>query len=422
MSDRRPRRAQRVMAAIASLTIGVLTLISVPASNAATASTTLCSSTKYSVCINAGYPDYSYGSKSSTSYWNQYAGHNCTNYVAYRLIQNGMSTTKPWSKSGNAWTWGTYNKSITNSTPALGSIAWWGKSATSPNGHVAYVEYVDSTQIVISEDNYGGSFRWRSIARDTSSSAWPDGFIHFADQATIPVSLPVGWIGKVTNVSYWTDDTATVAASTSDLATGTRIYATTTVRNTGGHTWTTLALGAVTPSDAASTIADATWPSTSTTTGQTQINVEPGETATVGYWVKVPATATPGETITQALKPRSSSVWLTSNTAKVTLTVKKLSTTATLTLSKKLTLKKKTGTVRANFGSTTSGATVVGTVRVTLDGTTVTRTTLTAKDRGKVVVSLNALSRGKHTISFIYAGSSTQKKKTISSTFRVTQR
>ena len=28
-------------------------------------------------------------------YWRMYAGHNCTNYVAYRLIQTGMPDSRP---------------------------------------------------------------------------------------------------------------------------------------------------------------------------------------------------------------------------------------------------------------------------------------------------------------------------------------
>lgn len=140
--------------------------------------------TGYTGCANAGYGNAGYSAVSGTSYWSQYAGHNCTNYVAYRMIRNGMSTTRPEGSRGYARDWGVGFASQTNDTPAVGSVAWWDTSFSS-SGHVAYVEQViSSSEIIISEDNWGGDFRWRKVTR--TGGRWPQGFIHLRDVATTP--------------------------------------------------------------------------------------------------------------------------------------------------------------------------------------------------------------------------------------------
>ncbi len=155
--------------------------------------TTLC--TGYAGCAQAGYTDHGYGAASSTMYWQQYGGHNCTNYVAYRMITtNGMSTTKPWNGRGNAYTWGHYNAAITDGVPAVGSVAWWDSNAGlgGSSGHVSYVERVVSAdEIWVSDDSASGDFHWRKITRD--GSGWPSGFIHFKDMDT-PVPGPGGFV------------------------------------------------------------------------------------------------------------------------------------------------------------------------------------------------------------------------------------
>lgn len=147
----------------------------------ATASSTyLCSG--YSGCRSAGYSDGGYGARNGQMYWRMYAGHNCTNYVAYRLIQAGMSTERPWSSTGMAYNWGRVNPDITDKVPAVGAVAWWESnvSGTGSSGHVAIVERVISDrEIVISEDSWSGDFHWRTIRND--GSHWPTGFIHFVD-------------------------------------------------------------------------------------------------------------------------------------------------------------------------------------------------------------------------------------------------
>ena len=120
-------------------------------------------------------------------YWRMYSGHNCTNYIAYRMIRAGMSTERPWSGgSGNAYYWGYAMDDITDRTPAVGAVAWWdrGVPGAGSSGHVAYVEkVVSSTEIVISEDSWSGDFHWRRIYK--SGSGWPTGFIHFVDKKTL---------------------------------------------------------------------------------------------------------------------------------------------------------------------------------------------------------------------------------------------
>ena len=72
---------------------------------------------------------------------------------------------------------------ITDQVPSVGAIAWWGRysNGSGSAGHVAYVErVVSSTEIIISEDSWGGTFHWRRILK--SSGRWPTGFIHFTDK------------------------------------------------------------------------------------------------------------------------------------------------------------------------------------------------------------------------------------------------
>src|SRR5690606_16318957 len=98
-------RVRRIVATVA----GVLALVvAVAPSNvtlvASSASTYLCSG--YAGCQAAGYGNAGYRQVSSSMYWRMYSGHNCTNYAAYRLIQNGMPNERPWKGGGNAENWG----------------------------------------------------------------------------------------------------------------------------------------------------------------------------------------------------------------------------------------------------------------------------------------------------------------------------
>ena len=149
----------------------------------------LCSG--YAGCRDAGMSNAGYQANNDTMYWRMYSGHNCTNYVAYRMVRSGMPNTRPWSGGGNAEYWGTSNPDITDQTPAVGAVAWW-KAYARPAGsagHVAYVEKVVSPdEIIVSEDSWGGDFSWARITRDGGS--WPSGFVHFNDVTLTNTAKP----------------------------------------------------------------------------------------------------------------------------------------------------------------------------------------------------------------------------------------
>jgi surface antigen len=188
------QRAVRHIGRASKLLTGVLALVLLVVPTTVdrinlTTSTYLCSG--YAECQAAGYGHAGYRQASSTSYWRMYVGHNCTNYVAYRLIQSGMPDVRPWEGNGNASNWGVAMASITDQTPTVGSVAWYKPNVTpaGSNGHVAYVEQVISdTEIIVSEDYWGGDFHWRRVTK--SGGGWPSGFIHFNDRVVAPTTAP----------------------------------------------------------------------------------------------------------------------------------------------------------------------------------------------------------------------------------------
>ena len=165
--------------------------------------------TGFAGCDSAGYSNFGYESVYTHSYWGQDSGHNCTNYVAYRFSAAGVG--KPaWIGIGDAEMWGIWAGSITNSTPSVGAIAWWGASSYygTYGGHVSIVQAVGSGgSFTDSDDNYGGDFHWRTYT--PGGSDWPTGFIHL-DDAALGGGAPwppvngefvrnpdTGWIGEV---------------------------------------------------------------------------------------------------------------------------------------------------------------------------------------------------------------------------------
>ena len=205
-------RYQRSLQALATLLVGALAVVALPAGSGmavqtdagAPASQVICQG--FDLCNNRGYSHQGYKTAKSKMYWNMYSGINCTNYVAYRMIRNGGSATRPAQLrpgKGNATYWGTsfgYNR-----TPMVGSIAWWKANVPGAGsaGHVAYVEQVVSpTEIVISESNYGSDFSWRRI---TTRGPWPTGFIHYRDIAlkntTAPTLTGTAKVGGVLTVT-----------------------------------------------------------------------------------------------------------------------------------------------------------------------------------------------------------------------------
>lgn len=108
---------------------------------------------------------------------------NCTDFVAWKLdVSNGWYVGVP---LGNAYEWKQWAlaRSYTvNTSPAVGSVAWWAAAPSNGNlGHVAWVESVNVTDIVVQEYNSplgSGAFNRRTVAKNS-----PQGFIHFHDQA-----------------------------------------------------------------------------------------------------------------------------------------------------------------------------------------------------------------------------------------------
>lgn len=181
-------------------------------------------------------PNAGYAAANDQMYWRMFPGHNCTNYVAYRMVKSGLPNERPWSGGGNAMYWGRYNARLTNSTPRVGSVAWWDANAGPAGdvGHVAYVEKVVSRGvIVVSQDSWHGEFSWAQVARGDGD--WPTGFIHFNDVAlrnairpTVSGTAKVGevlsaspgsWVpGDVTFKYQWlADDVAIPRATGSTL-------------------------------------------------------------------------------------------------------------------------------------------------------------------------------------------------------------
>ncbi|WP_340539561.1 CHAP domain-containing protein [Nocardioides sp. GXZ039] len=257
-----------LLAALTAVLVASLALV-VPLSAPSPATATskyLC--TGYTGCANAGYSDDGYGKASGKMYWRMYSGHNCTNYVAYRMIRAGMSTERPWSGSGMAYNWGFARSDITDTTPAVGAVAWWnrGVAGAGSSGHVAYVEKVVSpTEIVISEDSWSGDFHWRTIYKD--GPGWPTGFIHFIDQkkvsvATAPtivgtprvgVALRGTWASftpKATHSLQWLRNGTPIPGATTNsyVPTTADAGATLTFRDTGSRSGYTSAVATSAPS------------------------------------------------------------------------------------------------------------------------------------------------------------------------------
>jgi len=151
--------------------------------------TYLCSS--YGGCRSENHPDAGYRWHRDMSYWSMGPGHNCTNYVAYRIQRNGGPAIRPWVNNGNAEFWKRGAKTLRairlgvriDRTPAVGSVAWYSNKRY-PHGHVMYVEKVVGATIYVSEDNWGGTFHWKRITRGsgtTPARGWPEAFLHIHD-------------------------------------------------------------------------------------------------------------------------------------------------------------------------------------------------------------------------------------------------
>lgn len=140
----------------------------------------LCSG--FDACEKEGYAHHGYQDNYQRPHWRAFSGHNCTNYASYMMAKLGA--TAPGGLMGNGADWynsavKTYSIAVQSRVPQRRMIAQWNANSgfAGGAGHVAFVERVTSRYIVTSEDNYGGTFKWRKIYR--SSENWPSSFLRF---------------------------------------------------------------------------------------------------------------------------------------------------------------------------------------------------------------------------------------------------
>jgi surface antigen len=268
-------RVRAVTAIAVSVVLGAALAVTA-VSPASASSFVLCKG--YTACQSYGMSTHGYSSASKNSYWRMFAGHNCTNYTAFMMIKAGMSSTRPWVGNGGANGWGVGNKSKKNSTPAAGSIAWW----SSGNGHVAYVEAVLSpTQILISEDNWGGDFYWKILTQDVGG--WPSGFIHFKDSTTGGTVPELR--GREYSQTVYTDSSRAHLANTAIMKPGSTAWVDLRVLNTGTAPWSGLHLQT---SGAATSAIDGGWESPANIATQAEEVTAPGQAATFSFPIQIP--------------------------------------------------------------------------------------------------------------------------------------
>ena len=131
-------------------------------------------------CNNYDWGPIRGGSEASTYSPYGYGYRNCTDFVAWRLDKvNGFKVARTY---GDGRSWGVNNSRITNKMPAAGSVAWF-----QANNHVAWVESVSGTNVIVQEYNHGanGAFDRRAIPISAVT-----GFIHFRDLGTAAAPAP----------------------------------------------------------------------------------------------------------------------------------------------------------------------------------------------------------------------------------------
>lgn len=326
-------------------------------------------------------------------HWRMYAGHNCTNYAAYRMQRAGVP--EPKILMGNARDWHTNAKKLgykVDSKPAVGAIAQWSKSAS----HVAYVEEVGPKHLIISEDSYT-SKTYRRYQVNTGDSWYPERFIHFKDvKAPAPEPEPTPAPAKTVSSSVAVSGPAKVS---------TRIAPRITVKVTAAK--------GVVPQ------------------GTVQIR-RGGKTVKT---VKLTATAK-GTTTVAIPRMKRGKQWIsavyagssqvrkgTSRTIKVVVTkppkIVSAKTAVTMPKAPIVAGARPTATVTV---TPTDRRTTTNAVSVYVDEQRIAAPVLTKAKKGKVVVRLPALTAGQHTIRATYWGSKTVRRSySKTTTFAVTE-
>ncbi len=339
----------------------------------AQAFTLICSgktTAQVAACDTSGYAKVM-----SKMHWRMYGGHNCTNYAAYRMQKAGVP--EPRILMGNARDWATNAKKLgylVDQRPAVGAIAQWSKAAS----HVAYVEEVGQDYLILSEDSYTSKVYRRYKVKSTDSW-YPERFIHFKDvstsvapqkptvESTVTVSAPA-------KVSSSIKATVTVKVATGD---GAPPVGTLRVRR-GGVTVATTSL-------------------TATAKGTAKVTIPKMKRGT--QWIS--AVFDGNATVRAA----------TSGSARVVVTKppKTIASTTTVTPAVS-TFAAGARTKVAVAVKATDGRVMTNAVSVYVDGVRVASPVLKKTHKGKVTVTLPALTAGRHTITATYWGCPTVKR------------
>lgn len=183
----------------ASLLVAASVVMTVP-EQASASSQLLCQS--FEQCSSQSPESADFADAYLESFWNMTPGHNCTNYVAYRLTHHGRLVARPFG-TNSASTWGQAAQDDgvpVVTSPSAGDVAWWGPELSGatgtttqgaddggPTNHVAIVEAVDTDgTITISEDNLNGDFQWRRLS---PGPEWPRGFIRYPQSDGSPFGV-----------------------------------------------------------------------------------------------------------------------------------------------------------------------------------------------------------------------------------------
>jgi surface antigen len=311
MSTMTSRRVRVVAMAILLSLVGAVAPLSSPPAEASV--TVLCRG--YDSCARAGYSSHGYKAKRTNLYWRMIGGHNCTNYAAFMLVSRGMENVRPWSGNGDAQAWGDFSPSITDKTPVVGAVAWWDQNVhpAGASGHVAYVEKViSSTTILVSEDNYGGEFYWKRITK--SGGSWPSGFIHFKDSRSPAVP---SYSAVLESSGVWTDNTRSVALTSTALRPGTTAWVELRYRNTGKKKWSSVKLGTTWPVERESDLSDG-WLTPTRVVKHSEKEVKPGAIGTFSFALTVPDEASSGTEWFEHFAPvTSTGTWMLQSDAVV---------------------------------------------------------------------------------------------------------
>lgn len=128
------------------------------------------------VC-GGGYPTYlcSRAQDSMIDPWGMY-NRECVSYAAFR-VANDNGYMPRWGGHGMAYQWKGNAQAAgykVTKTPAPGTVAWRGKSGTTPVGHVGFVESVSGNTYVVSEYNATGNGTYRKYQYTVGDGTFTD--------------------------------------------------------------------------------------------------------------------------------------------------------------------------------------------------------------------------------------------------------